>query len=70
MKRSRFSEEQIIAILKEHEIGVPVSELCRKPGVMHQQSYETSQIGLLILPCGFYDRVRDVVSKHPLVPVI
>lgn len=25
MKRSRFSEEQIIAILKEHEAGVPVS---------------------------------------------
>jgi len=29
MKRSRFSEEQIIAILKEHEAGVPVSDLCR-----------------------------------------
>ena len=33
MKRSRFSEEQIIAILKEQEAGVPVSELCRKHGV-------------------------------------
>jgi putative transposase len=33
MKRSRFSEEQIIAILKEREAGVPVSELCRKHGV-------------------------------------
>jgi putative transposase len=28
MKRSRFSEEQIIGILKEHEAGIPVSDLC------------------------------------------
>ncbi|MFG1402841.1 transposase, partial [Xanthobacter sediminis] len=27
MKRSRFSEEQIISILKEHEAGIPVAEL-------------------------------------------
>ena len=33
MKRSRFSEEQIIGILKEHEAGVPVAELCRRHGV-------------------------------------
>ena len=30
MKRSRFSEEQIIGILKEHEAGSPVADLCRK----------------------------------------
>jgi putative transposase len=33
MKRSRFSEEQIIAILKEQEPGVSVADLCRKHGV-------------------------------------
>ena len=33
MKRSRFSEEQIIGILKEHEAGVPVAELYRKHGM-------------------------------------
>jgi putative transposase len=33
MKRSRFSEEQIIAILKEQEAGVSVADLCRKHGV-------------------------------------
>ena len=33
MKSKRYSEEQIIAILKEHESGVPVLELCRKHGV-------------------------------------
>jgi len=30
MKRSRFSEEQIIGILKEHEAGISVADLCRK----------------------------------------
>ena len=33
MKRSRFSEEQIIAILKEHGAGLPEADLCRKHGV-------------------------------------
>jgi putative transposase len=30
MKRSRFSEEQIIGFLKKHEAGVSVADLCRK----------------------------------------
>ena len=33
MKCSGFSEEQIIAILKEQESGVSVADLCRKHGV-------------------------------------
>jgi len=33
MKRARFSEEQIIAVLKEAEAGAKVSELCRRHGI-------------------------------------
>lgn len=40
MKRNRFSEEQIIGILKEQEAGVPVSELCRKHGVSDASIYK------------------------------
>lgn len=40
MKRSRFSEEQIIAILKEHEAGIGVSDLCRKHGVSDASIYK------------------------------
>lgn len=39
MKRSRFSEEQIIGILKEHEAGVVVADLCRKHGMSAASFY-------------------------------
>jgi putative transposase len=39
MKRKRYTEEQIIAILKENEAGVPVPELARRHGVAEQSIY-------------------------------
>lgn len=33
MKKSRFSESQIISILKQAEAGTPVPELCREHGI-------------------------------------
>ena len=33
MKHTRFTEEQIIGILKEHEAGVKTADLCRKHGI-------------------------------------
>ena len=39
MKRKRYSEEQIIAILKEHETGVETADLCRKHGISEQTFY-------------------------------
>ena len=35
MKRKRYSEEQIIGILREHEAGLSTDELVRKHGIAH-----------------------------------
>ena len=40
MKHSRFTEEQIIGVLKEHKAGVSVAELCRKHGVSDASIYK------------------------------
>ena len=32
MKKSRFTEDQIIGVLKEHQAGIPAAEMCRKHG--------------------------------------
>jgi putative transposase len=39
MKRTRFSEEQIIGVLKEHEAGVKTADLCRKLGISEATFY-------------------------------
>ncbi len=40
MKRSRFSEEQIIGILKEHQAGMSAMDLCRKYGFSDATFYK------------------------------
>ena len=39
MKRKRFSVEQIVAVLKQAELGTPVSDLIRKVGITEQTFY-------------------------------
>ena len=40
MKRSRFKEEQIIAILREQEAGSPTADVCRKHGISSGTFYK------------------------------
>ena len=39
MKKSRFTEPQILAILKQGESGVPVPDLCREHGISNATYY-------------------------------
>ena len=39
MKRKRFSVEQIVGVLKQAELGVPVAELIRQVGITEQTLY-------------------------------
>jgi putative transposase len=44
MKRKRHTEEQIIAILKEHEAGMKTADLCRKHGISEASFYNWKAI--------------------------
>jgi putative transposase len=39
MRKSRFSEEQIVGIVKEHAAGEPTGSLCRRHGISQQTLY-------------------------------
>jgi putative transposase len=40
MKKARFTEEQIIGILREHEVGAATGDVCRKRGISSATFYK------------------------------
>jgi len=56
VKRKRFSLEQIVAVLKQVEVGVPVAEVCRQAGITEQTFYRWKKmyVGLEV------DQVRQL----------
>jgi putative transposase len=40
MRKSRFTETQIIGMIKEQEAGLTVAEVCRKPGISPASFYK------------------------------
>jgi putative transposase len=56
MKRKRFSVEQMVGVLKQAEVGVPVAELIRKVGISEQTFYRWKKqyVGLEV------DQVRQM----------
>jgi putative transposase len=56
MKHSRFSEEQIIAILREQEAGAKTAEVCRKHGISEATFYKWKARGEGLARCSSSDR--------------
>ena len=40
MRKSKFTESQIVGILGEGEVGMPVAEICRKHGISNASYYQ------------------------------
>ena len=48
MRKSRFSQEQIIGILKEHQAGLAVAEICRRHGIRYHRVTTDTPYGIVL----------------------
>ncbi len=65
MKKTRFSTEQIAAVLQQAEQGVPVGDLCRQVGISEQSFYRWKKVygGLQASEVRELKQLRDEVTK-------
>jgi len=63
MKKSRFSETQIVAILKEADSGIKVADLCRKHGIS-QPTYYNWKAKYGGLDASELKRIKELEAEH------
>lgn len=63
MRKSKFTESQIMAILGEGEAGLPVAEVCRKHGLSNATYYQwkSKYAGMSV---GELKRVKDLEAEN------
>ena len=63
MKRKRYTEEQIISILKEHEAGLPTDDVIRKHGIAYStfHRWESKYGGMEVSEA---KRLRDLEAEN------
>ena len=64
MKRSKFSDSQILIILKEYESGVIAKDLSRKHGFYHQTLYEWKKRFAGIKNVGELQRIKELEAEN------
>ncbi len=63
MKRSKFSDSQIISILKQGEAGLPVSDICREHGISSATFYKwRAKYGGLDVP--MMSRLKELEAEN------
>ena len=63
MKKSRFSETQIVSILKEADAGMKVADICRKHGISQPTYYNwKSRYGGLV--ASELKRIKEIEAEH------
>jgi putative transposase len=64
MKKSKFSDSQILSILKEYESGISVKDLSRKHGFYHQTLYDWKKRFTGIKSINELHRIKELESEN------
>lgn len=67
MKKSRFSDSQIVGILKEVELGAKVGETCRKHGISEATFYKcrSQYSGMTV---SHLAQLRELQQENAVIP--
>ena len=69
MRKSKFAESQIVGILGEGEVGLPVAEICRKHGISNATYYQwkSKYSGV---SASELKRIKELEAENRVIPPI